>query len=91
MHMGDCTITERHLRALYELEACADQRIDNDVCALSKLTKCAELAREAIAALTGSAANPLYPPKPKPKPQRNAHVAEPFRRIVNEFSAGVLP
>lgn len=61
--MADIHITEAHLLALYELEAVADQRIDNDVCALSKLTKCAGLAREALRALTGSDANPLYPPK----------------------------
>jgi hypothetical protein len=49
------------LRRLYELEACADQRIDNDVCALSKLTKIAGLARELMRMLTGHADNPLHP------------------------------
>jgi hypothetical protein len=49
------------LRVLYELEACADQRIDNDVCALSKLTKIADLARDLMRSLTGSATNPVYP------------------------------
>jgi hypothetical protein len=49
------------LPVLYELEACADQRIDNDVCALSKLTKIADLARDLMQALTGSTANPRYP------------------------------
>jgi hypothetical protein len=49
------------LRRLYELEACADQRIDNDVCALSKLTKIAGLARELMHMLTGNADNPLHP------------------------------
>lgn len=49
------------LRALYELEACAAQRIDNDVTALSRLTKIAGMAREILHALTGSADNPLHP------------------------------
>jgi hypothetical protein len=53
------------LARLYEIEAVADQRIDNDMCALSKLTKIAALAREMIGKITGSTDNPIWPKTPR--------------------------
>ncbi len=53
------------LARLYEIEAVADQRIDNDMCALSKLTKITGLAREVIGKMTGSTENPLWPKAPR--------------------------
>jgi hypothetical protein len=46
----------------YWVEAVADRRIENDVCALSALTGLAEMARTMVAKSEGQwLGNPLYP------------------------------
>lgn len=46
---------------LCEIEACADQRIDNDMLLAAKLTKITNLVREIMRTRTRSTFNPKYP------------------------------
>ncbi len=56
------------LALICEIEAHADQRLRANDCANSKLTTIRGLAREAMVKLTGSDANPIYPPAPNGSP-----------------------
>jgi hypothetical protein len=74
-------MTPQSFHFLCEIEAVANGRIDNDVSAMSKLTKVAALAQAIMKEATGSRDNPIYTPGRRLMPTTEEVMAE-FDRLI---------